>query len=163
MKKIIIVVAFLVLCFAQSTTAQEYKTEVELIESIIGKAKKDFISDIITIPTESSSEFWGLYNAYEEKREELARKRVVLIAEYVALFSKETNDEEGKFMNEVFKLRRQSEKNLKSFYKKIAKNVSVTTAMQFFQLEEYIKNGVNKGLYDNLPLKTNTTLMGNDK
>jgi len=153
MKKIIIITVLFVIAFAQSTIAQEYKTEVELIESIIGKAKKDFVSNIIIIPAESSSEFWGLYNAYEEKREELARKRVVLIAEYVALFSEETNDEEGEFMNEVFKLRRQSEKNLKSFYKKIVKNVSVTTAMQFYQVEEYIRTAINLELYEDLPLK----------
>ncbi len=152
-KAIFIIMLITVGLTTQNTLAQEFETEIELIESLLGKAKKDFIADNITIPSFLDSEFWNLYNAYEVKRKQLARERVKLIGQYVFLYSEGENDDQGKFMNQVHKLNRQAEKNIKQTYKKIAKKVSPTTAMQFFQIEEYIRNAINYKLYENLPLK----------
>ncbi len=132
--------------------AQQYKQESDLIKSIVGKAKKDFVADNIHIPQGASNTFWMHYNAYEIKRQELGEQRVSLLTRYVDLFNSNDPSVYKNLVVDVIALKKRSENNLKKYYKKILKEVSPKTAMQFFQIEEFIRSTTESEIYGNLPM-----------
>lgn len=146
----------LLLVFAGTTvmTAQENKTEIDLIQSTLGKSKKDFVTQMVNIPADKADAFWTLYNAYETARKGFSQTRVGLVQKYVSAFNNSNlgDDEIKGLMKQVFKLDSQNEKLIKKYYKKLGSKVGHKTAMQFFQVEEYIKNTVDGEILGNLPM-----------
>ncbi len=152
-----LIVALLVVMLgslATGATAQENKTEVDLIQSAVGKSKKDFMTQLVDIPSNMSEPFWTLYNTYEDTRKAFGQRRVDLMNQYVTAFSNNSLDNTAikTLMNQVIKLNKQNDATIAKFYKKIAKKVSPKTAMQWFQVEEYLKNAVDASILENLPM-----------
>lgn len=132
--------------------AQEFKQEVDLIKSIIGKAKKDFVLSAVDIPMETNTQFWTYYNEYENQRQEIAKKRLELIAQYADAFGSENRKDYKSIINETVALSNQSQNLIKKYYTKISKNVAAKTALQFFQVEEYLRTAIDNKLYSNIPM-----------
>ncbi len=154
-KNFILSLIVLVIGSAFSTiNAQEYKTEVDLIQDALGKSKKDFVTSLVDIPSNMNDEFWTLYNTYEDLRKGYSQTRVNLISQYVSAFNSDKLDNKAikTLMNQVFKLNKQNDNTIKKFYKKLYKKVSPKTAMQWFQVEDYIKNAVDSEILENLPM-----------
>ncbi len=153
MKNTIHTLALLLLFFVGNTAfAQQYQQESELIKSIVGKAKKDFVADNINIPEAASNTFWMHYNTYEIKRQELGDQRLSLLTRYVNLYNSNDTAAYKDFVGDIISLKKKSENNLKKYYKKILKDVAPKTAMQFFQIEEFIRSTTESQLYGNLPM-----------
>ena len=66
MKKSIFIAAALLLSVAMF--AQSNKEDVDLIQSMFGKAKKELVQEYMTIPEAKSAKFWSLYDTYETAR-----------------------------------------------------------------------------------------------
>ena len=141
------------MAYSVSVSAQEYKQESDLIKSIIGKAKKDFVTSIIDIPDDKANAFWKYYNAYETHRQALGDKRLSLILAYAALYNSDDKKSYKDLVKDAMSIHKKYEKNLKKYYKHINKKVYAKTAMQFFQVEEYLRSTIESKLYDNLPIK----------
>lgn len=150
--KFILIIAMLILSNINNLIAQDYSQETKLIQSILGKAKKDFVSGIIDIPAEKTSLFWSNYDEYESKRQELAKKRLSLIDQYAAVFGSNSRKDYKKIISDVFKLINDNQNIIKKYYDKISKNVSAKSALQFFQIEEYLRTAIDYKLYENIPL-----------
>ncbi len=152
MKKVILTV-FVVFAIFINARAQEFKTEKDLVESVLGKVKKDFVKETLLIPEDKTNEFWKVYNKYEEDKKELAAQRFKLANNYALLQNVSYQKLDKDFMKKVFKLQRKSDRNIRKYYRKIDRKVSTETAMQFFQVEQYLRTGIDNLLYGNLPLK----------
>ncbi len=153
MKKVTATLTFLFLFIAGNVVfAQQYQQESDLIKSIVGKAKKDFVTDNIDIPETTANTFWMYYNAYEIKRQELGEQRVNLLTRYVDLYNSNDATAYKDLVTDIISLKKRSENNLKKYYKKMVKEVSPKTAMQFFQIEEFIRSTTESELYGNLPM-----------
>lgn len=152
MKKVILTV-FVVFAIFINARAQEFKTEKDLVESVLGKVKKDFVKETLLIPEDKNNEFWKVYNKYEEDKKELAAQRFKLANNYALLQNVSYQKLDKDFMKKVFKLQRKSDRNIRKYYRKIDRKVSTETAMQFFQVEQYLRTGIDNLLYGNLPLK----------
>lgn len=150
--KFIYIITLLFLSNIINLTAQDFSQESKLIQSILGKAKKDFVNGIIDIPKEKTNEFWTYYNEYEIKRQELAKKRLSLIDQYVTVFGSDNRRDYKKIISDVFKLNADNQKIIQKYYDKISKNVSAKSALQFFQIEEYLRTAIDNKLYENIPL-----------
>lgn len=153
MKNTILIPLLLFLVTGPNLFAQQYQQEKELIEGILGKAKKDFVAEAIEIPAGSENAFWVAYNAYEVTRQALTENRVNLMSAYVQTFDQDDPKFEKEFMGDVFRLRREVDKNIKRYYSIIRRNVGSKTAMQFVQIEEYLRSAIEYNIYGNLPLK----------
>ena len=80
MKKLnLIAVAFLL---SASLFGQSNKEDIDLIQSIFGKEKKEVVQAYMTIPEAQSAKFWSLYDVYETERKKLGHDRVKLIEDY---------------------------------------------------------------------------------
>lgn len=152
MKKIILTLVSVFL-LSNFLIAQEFKQEADLIKSIIGKAKKDYVSQYLEIPSEKKQQFWAYYDNYETKRQQLGDQRLEMIMRYSELFDSNDPKAYKNLVTDVISLHKSNENNLKKYFNLINKNVDTKTAMQFFQVEEYIRANVESKLYGNLPLK----------
>ncbi|KMQ60148.1 hypothetical protein ACM46_18105 [Chryseobacterium angstadtii] len=127
--------------------AQQFKQEADLIRSMIGKEKKEFVQYYMSIPNEKNSEFWNIYNQYETERQKIGSANFRLINQYLTLLN--TNNENGykKLVVDITASDSKSDKLLKKYYQKVEKDISPQTALQFFQLEKYIKARITYQLY----------------
>lgn len=152
MKKTVLFICMMIFVNLNMVLAQEFKQESDLIKSIVGKAKKDFVASIIDIPAGTSAQFWEYYNEYETQRQDLANKRINLIAQYTAVFDSNDRKDYKSIISEAVSLSNQNQKLIKKYYTKISKNVDAKTALQFFQTEEYLRTAIDNKLYANIPM-----------
>ena len=68
--------------------AQSNKEDVDLIQSIFGKEKKELVQVYMTIPEAQSAKFWALYDQYETARKKLGQERIKLIEAYATNYEK---------------------------------------------------------------------------
>src|SRR6188508_23349 len=80
MKRVFIMAAALIL--TSGVFAQSNKEDVDLIQSIFGKEKKELVQVYMTIPEKQSAKFWTLYDTYETARKKLGQERIKLIEAY---------------------------------------------------------------------------------
>src|SRR5678815_3902184 len=86
MKKVSIL--FAVFMLSTGLFAQSNKEDVDLIQSIFGKEKKELVQVYMTIPEAQSAKFWTLYDTYETARKKLGQERIKLIEAYATNYEK---------------------------------------------------------------------------
>jgi hypothetical protein len=148
MKKIsVLIIAFL---FAGVTQAQTEKEEVDMIQSLFGMQKKEWVAQYIEVNDTQKTDFWSLYNEYEIKRKELGQKKFNLLLNYVNDYGEIKAVDADRFMKDAISLRKSSEKLIDSYYKKIKKKTDPVVAMQFYQIETYISNLIRSEIMEEL-------------
>ncbi len=148
MKKIsVLIIAFL---FAGITQAQTEKDEVAMIQSLFGMQKKEWVAKYIELNKNQETEFWSLYDEYENKRKEFGEKKFDLLLKYVDEYGEIKAENADIFMKDAISLRKKSEKLVDSYYKKIKKKTDPVVAMQFYQIETYISNLIRSEILEEL-------------
>ena len=99
-----------------------------------------------------SAKFWALYDAYENSRKEIGKKRIANIEEYSKNYDKLTNENTGALLNKSFEVYNDFGKLWQNTYKKMAKEISPLTAGKFIQVEMYLENLVRNELSAEIPL-----------
>src|SRR5215467_5881629 len=89
MKKVIVFAA--VFLISRGLIAQSNKEDIDIIQSVFGKQKKEIISTYMTIPEKKAKQFWTLYDQYEDARKKLGRQRIALIEDYANHYDKLTD------------------------------------------------------------------------
>lgn len=89
MKKVflILLVALTSGAFAQ-TSDQE---DLEIIQAVYGKSKKELAQAYMGIPKTQAAAFWEIYEAYELERKNLGIAKVAVINDYAVNFSNLTD------------------------------------------------------------------------
>ncbi|MDZ7613413.1 MAG: hypothetical protein U5K51_06605 [Flavobacteriaceae bacterium] len=135
--------------FGQTIMAQTNKEDIEMIQSIFGKEKKEMVTDFLQL--DSNNPFWALYDEYETKRKELGKDRLQALSFYVDNYEKMDATNSDSTIEKMRKLRDGNDKLLDTYYKKIKKASGSKVAAQFFQLEAYIQSAVRVAVMDEIP------------
>ncbi|MCT3914447.1 hypothetical protein CMU59_18285 [Elizabethkingia anophelis] len=146
-----IITFFVVLVLGISIPAQYNKQEQEFIKSVIGKEKKEIALNVINIPEDKEAVFWKYYDSYEKEREKISVRRFGILQQYFDILHKSDRNDYRKFVDNIVYVNSKSSDIIKKYYRKIDKNVSPKTAIQFFELENYVKNAMNSKMYEHLP------------
>lgn len=133
-------------------SAQSNNEEIELYQAIFGMEKKEVTASLISLSDENSEKFWSLYDEYETKRKDIGMKRVKLIKKYAEMYGDLNEENITPLVKEAMKVREANNKLIKSYHKKISKEVSPMAAAQFYQLEHYFLSEINVALYTNIPM-----------
>jgi len=145
-------VAAVVLFTAISSTlsAQSARTEVEIVQEAFGLEKKVAISNFMDLGEDAGS-FWVIYDEYEAKRKKLGNERIEVIKEYAANYP-DISDEK---ILELFKKTNQVKKSFaklqQTYFNKMKKEVGVSKAAQFWQLENYFNAMIQSKIYSQIP------------
>jgi hypothetical protein len=148
MKKVLVVMMFAF--FASSVMAQS--NEAEMFISVFKVEKKALLMDYLQLNETEAATFWPIYEEYEAKRGDIAKKRIELITRYAEQYEGLTSEQADALVADTFKFRASKEKLEKEYYTKIKKAVGSIRAAQFLQFERYVDTSIDAELYENMPL-----------
>ena len=141
----------LVLLTILSTTAQSIKNEVQILEGKYGIEKKQVIEQAMGLSVQEASDFWPIYEDYEDKRRVLGEERLFLIYDYVIAYPSLTDAKASEIISRCFKNDEALAKLRKQYYKKVKKALSPLQASQFVQVEDHLENVVRIQMQNRLP------------
>ena len=150
MKKTALLISSFIL-FSLFTFAQVNEGDVQIIQKYFGVEKMALLKEYMNFSPQQDSLFWKDYNAYETDRQELGKKRIQLIDEYMKAInnldeSKATSLVDRSNANEIaFK------QLLKKYFTKFSKTIGPVKAAQFYQFENYLNNIINLTIQENIP------------
>jgi len=129
---------------------QTNQTEVEIFQEAFGLEKKVAVANFMNLG-ESAEAFWTIYDEYEVERKILGKERIQIIADYAKSYP-EISDE---VIMELFKrtqaVRASFDKLQETTFKKMAKEVGIGKAAQFWQLEGYFSSVIQANIYTQIP------------
>ncbi len=134
-----------------SSFAQSNKEDVDMIQAIYGKQKKEISAGFIVVPEAKKDAFWKLYDAYETERKALGHRRVDLLEKYANAYDSLNDNSTAAITKETISLQKSTDALIGKYYDNIAKNVGVKPAAQFYQLESYLLNVVRIYILSNIP------------
>ncbi len=149
MKKIMLffaAMAAIVVSYAQTATE-----EIDLVQAAFGMEKKALVADYIKLEGEQNDAFWALYDEYELLRKDFGKIRIELWAIYDQTYQSMTGELAEAWVEDVMKLQTDTDKLIRTYYKKIKKEVDPLTAAQFYQIENYILTAVRMELHEVMP------------
>ncbi len=148
MKKLFVIAALFIstVGFAQSN-----KEDVDFIQSIYGKEKKEIVAGFIKLEGAQKDAFWKLYDEYEVQRKELGKQRIALLERYANSYMTLSDAETDKLMQDMIALGMSNDKLQKTYYNKMKKASGVKAAAQFLQIEAYLLSAVRATIMENIP------------
>jgi hypothetical protein len=130
--------------------AQSNQDEIELMQSLYGMEKRDIVAEFIELSEVQENEFWTLYDAYENERKELGKKKFQLLRSYVDDYGQVKPEDADNFMKQAIPLRIKSDKLTDNYYKKIKTKTDPIVAMQFYQIENYLADAIKMELLEDI-------------
>jgi hypothetical protein len=131
--------------------AQSNKEDIAIIQSMFGKAKKDLVTQYMTIPADKATAFWKTYDEYEAARTELGRERIALIEAYANAYLTMDDKVAADLAGKKYKWMSSYGKMQKKYYNSFAKVVGATQAGKLMQLEDYIENNIRLAIQESIP------------
>jgi hypothetical protein len=148
MKKLLVIALLFV---SAAGFAQSNKEDVDFIQSIYGKEKKEIVAGFIKLEGAQKDAFWKLYDEYETQRKELGKQRISLLERYANGYATLDDATTDKLMQDMMALGIKTDKLMNSYYGKIKKASGVKAAAQFIQLESYLVSMVRATIFENIP------------
>ncbi len=148
MKKITLLM--LALFLTTTGIAQSIQDEIQFLQSIYGKEKRDIVADFVELSDIQKNDFWKLYNEYEIARKNLGKEKIVLLSDYVSGYGDINPEDAEIFMKKALPLRKKSNDLMDSYYKKIKKKTDPVAALQFYQIENYLADLIRIQLLEEL-------------
>jgi ATP-dependent protease HslVU (ClpYQ) ATPase subunit len=137
--------------FGLLANAQSNKEDIAIIQSMFGKAKKDLVTQYMTIPADKADAFWKTYDEYEAARTALGRERISMIEAYANSYLTMDDKKAGELMSNKFKWVGNYSKMQKKYYNSFAKVIGATQASKLMQLEDYIENNIRLSIQESIP------------
>lgn len=142
----LVFIAFLSL----STFAQSSQDEIQLMQSLYGMEKRDIVAEFVELSEVQATEFWALYDEYENQRKELGKKKYQLLQSYVDDYGQVKPEDADAFMKQAIPLRIKSDKLTDNYYKKVKSKTDPIVAMQFYQIENYLADAIKMELLEDI-------------
>jgi hypothetical protein len=136
--------------FTLSTFAQSSQDEIQLMQSLYGMEKRDIVAEFVEISEAQATEFWALYDEYENQRKELGRKKYQLLQSFVDDYGQVKAEDADAFMKQAIPLRIKSDKLTDNYYKKVKSKTDPIVAMQFYQIENYLADAIKMELLEDI-------------
>jgi hypothetical protein len=149
MKKLI---AISIVLFACTTTfAQVSLDEVQKVQQMWGKGKKQLCSELLKLDAGQQEAFGKVYDAYATDRAKIGQERIALIDDYAKNYAG-LEDAKAKFLaNGFFGNNAKLNKLHKKYFNKFSKVLGSTKAAQWAQLETYLDNVVRSEMQELVP------------
>jgi formyltetrahydrofolate synthetase len=146
------VMSWLVLAMGTSALAQSFKDELDVIQTVWGKNKKQLTQEFMELTQEESAKFAPIYDEYLEARKKVAQVRGEAVKAFATANAELDDATAQKMVSTLMK----NNNNLASLqsktFKKLSKALSPAKAAQWWQLESYIDAEIRAAILGELPL-----------
>lgn len=150
MKKIALSLVVL-MSLSMITFSQVKQGDVELFQKYFGTEKMVLVKEYMKLTPAQDSVFWNDYNAYETERQELGKRKILLIDKYFKALEGLTEANAVEMVNEVNAIDIEFKALQKKYFKKMTKTIGSVKAAQFYQFESYLNNVINLMIQENIP------------
>lgn len=149
MKKLFLLLLFMVTSsiFAQSTD----KEDLEIIQGIYGKSKKELVQSYMTIPEFQAAGFWKIYDEFETERKVLGTAKVKIINDYAMNYANLTEESADKIAKAGLKNNMDYQKLFSKYYDKYKREVGAVNAAKIIQFENYMQTTVQSEIQNSIP------------
>jgi len=141
---------FIAILFVTLGFSQTYQDDLELIQSLYGMEKKEVVDAFVELDPNEEGAFWELYAEYETKRKDLGKKKYEILWNYVNDYGTIRAADAEMIMNEILPLRTDTDKLIRTYYKKIKSKTDAVVALQFYQIENYLDALIRSELLEEL-------------
>ena len=148
MKKLFSLTILLVL--STLVFSQTGNKELEFYQSVFGTSKKAMMTKFIG--TDTSAEFWTLFDEYEKERQKYGQKRYELLLEYAGNYVNYSDKRMDILMEESLANRKSVAKVTKKYYKKIRKVSGSNAAAKFLMIENFFEASIRTKILGDLPM-----------
>ncbi|WP_281299025.1 hypothetical protein [Flavobacterium limnophilum] len=145
---------FLLLLVAVSTgvfAQNSDKEDLEIIQGVYGKSKKELAQAYMAIPETQATAFWKIYDEFEVERKALGKAKVAVINDYAANFANLTDESADKIAKAGLKNNLDYQKLFSKYYDKYKKAAGAITATKIIQFENYMQTTVQAEIQDAIP------------
>lgn len=139
------------LFFANLLSAQDYSAEeIQLIQEVFGDEKREIIAQNINMEGVDTDAFWKLYDKYEADRKGIGQEKMELLKQYTTKQGNMTPLQAQEMLSKAADLRAAEDKLIMNYTKRIDKISNPFVAVQFYQIEHYISDGIRFSLLNNI-------------
>lgn len=149
MKNFVVSAVFMLIACAGYS--QSNKEDVDMIQAMYGKQKKELIQAYMTIPAAQKDSFWSVYDRYEGERKALGRERISLIEAYANSYATLDDKKASELMNRKMVWTEKYIKLQKKYFGTLQKTIGSVQASKFFQLEDYLENNIRLYTQESIP------------
>jgi len=144
------VTVFVFVLISSALLAQSAQTEVEILQEAFGLEKKMAVANFMNLGEDAES-FWALYDEYEAERKKLGNDRIKVIEDYAANYANLSDEKILELFKKSTSVKKSFAKLQQTYFNKMKKEVGVSKAAQFWQLENYFNAMIQAEIYSKLP------------
>lgn len=149
MKKIILL--FITLLTINFTFAQDYSIEeLNVIQNLFGVQKKAVFEENMELTDVNAEIFWKHYNEYEIERKEIGNQKMEILKGFAEKEGALTAEQADNIIGKASKIRSAEHSLIMKYVKRLRKDTNPIVAAQFYQIENFILDGVRFTLLSNL-------------
>ena len=148
MKKINLTILFSF--FAIALYAQD--SYMEIVRSTIKTEKKALIAEVMELTDEEGTQFWPVYNEFEESMYKLNTDYFNIVKEFADNYENMTYEKATDILNKVGKYSVSKEKLKSKYVKKVLKVLSPQKTLRFAQASSKIEVMIDAHLATEIPL-----------
>jgi len=131
------------LFLAGSISAQDhYAEEIAMMQEVFGDEKRTIIEENVNLEGVDTDKFWKLYDQYEDQRKDIGMEKMKLLKSYTTKQGNMTPLQAQEMLAQAADLRSAEDKLIMNFTKRIEKISNPFVAVQFYQIEHYISDGI---------------------
>ena len=140
------------LFFVLASSAQVTKDDINLVQAMYGKDKRDLMQEYMTFKdTAKATAFWKMYDSYEAERKKLGQGFIAILQDYGTHYAT-LNDAKADALITRMAANNQAFENLyKKYYGQMKPVVGALKASQFLQLEGYLRSVVKTNILSQIP------------
>ncbi len=121
-----------------------------MIQDVFGSEKREIIAENINMEGVNTDAFWKLYDEYEAQRQDIGREKMKLLKQYTTKQGNMTALQAEEMLNQAAKLRSSEDNLIMNYTKRIRKISNPFVAVQFYQIEHYISDGIRFSILNNI-------------
>ncbi len=152
MKTKMLLLSLLTIIVTTASFAQDFKDELDVIQSVWGKNKKAMTLDFLKLTAEEAGKFTPIYDGYLEERKKVAQVRAEALETFAAKDAVLDDATAQKMVTTLMKNNTNLAKLQSKTFKKLSKALSPAKAAQWWQLESYIDAEIRSAILGELPL-----------
>lgn len=125
---------------------------MELLRSDLKAEKTALLTAAMGFTDQEGAIFWPIYREYELELAKIGDARLANIKDYATNYASMTDVKAKQLVDTAFKLEEDRLKLQKTYYKKVEKALSATSAARFIQVERQIGLLIDMQIASELPL-----------
>lgn len=125
---------------------------MEIVRSTIKTEKKALIAEVMELSDSENIPFWEVYNEFDEKLYKLNTEYFAVITDFADNFDNMTDEKATELMNKATKHAVDQAKLEKTYIKKMAKVISPTKTLRFYQAMNKIQAMIDAQMAAEVPL-----------